>query len=374
MSAFGGDPTGGDVLADPTGIEVADDPTGIEIVDDPRGGFVLALVILLLFGIGVAAAAGYQMVFSEALLSVHAKETQTALSIARAGLRSYIGKQVGVHDTLVTYPIEGGDAVLTARLVAEIDDFQTLYLLQSEGVYTDPTFTGSAARRTVYQYAVKREVALDHLAAFTQVTGDVLVDNNADVDGNDAASGGECEQNSVDIYAAMMGTGTLDIQSGNPLHGPDPEVLNVGSEAAVLDSLGIDWDLLTSTDFPVDFENTFPCSLPADSFPVIRFSGSVAVGSSTCGRGVLMVVGTLFIFNDFSWDGIILAGGIEALYFLGDVDYTVDGMMVTGLDGLGNDTFLDDDHEIQFDRCITFKAGKRLSHFQPVGSTWWEEM
>ncbi|MCH7857765.1 MAG: hypothetical protein IIB37_13505, partial [Gemmatimonadetes bacterium] len=197
-------------------------PSGAEVVDDDRGGFVLALVVLLLFGIGVAAAAGYQIVFSEALLSVHAKETQTALAIARAGLRSYIGKQVGVHDPLVTYSIEGGDAVVSARLVAEIDDFRTLYLLRSEGVYTDPTFTGSAARRTVYQYAVKREVALDHMAAFTQVTGNVLVDDGADVDGNDGAGSSECEQTSVDIYAAMMGTGTLTIQSGNPLHGPDP--------------------------------------------------------------------------------------------------------------------------------------------------------
>ena len=82
--------------------------SGPEVVDDPRGGFVLSLVVLLLFGIGVAGAAGYQVVLSEALLSVHAKETQTALSIARAGLRSYIGKQIGVHEDTVTYSIEGG--------------------------------------------------------------------------------------------------------------------------------------------------------------------------------------------------------------------------------------------------------------------------
>ena len=136
--------------------------TSTAVPDDPRSGFVLALVVLLLFAIGVLGAAGYQVVLNEALLSVQAKETQTALSIARAGLRSYIGKQIGVHEDTVTYSIEGGDAVVTARLVAEVDDYETLYLLKSEGVYTDPTFTGSAARRTVYQWAVKREVVLDH--------------------------------------------------------------------------------------------------------------------------------------------------------------------------------------------------------------------
>ena len=244
--------------------------SGPESVDDPRGGFVLALVVLLLFGIGVAGAAGYQVVLSEALLSIHAKETQTALSIARAGLRSYIGKQIGVHEDTVTYSIEGGDAVVTARLVSEIDDFETLYLLGSEGVYTDPTFTGSPARRTVYQYAVKREVALDHVAMMTQVTGDLYTRTNAHVDGNDGAGGLECEQTSVDLTALMMGSGSWSKEGGDPIDGPDPEVIYVGS-AAALDAIGFDWNVLTDTDFPVDYEDAWPsCALPADSFTLTR--------------------------------------------------------------------------------------------------------
>ncbi len=61
-------------------------------------------------------------------------------------------------------------------------------------------------------------------------------------------------------------------------------------------------------------------------------------------------------------------------WLIGDVHYDIDGLVVTGLDGMGDDTLLDDNQDIHFDRCIAFKAGKRLSHFQPVGSTWWEEM
>ena len=259
---------------------------GLEVDDDPRGGFVLALVVLLLFGIGVAGAVGYQVVFNEALLSVHAKETQTALSIARAGLRSYIGKQIGVHEDTVTYSISGGDAVVTARLVSEIDDFETLYLLGSQGVYTDPTFTGSAARRTVYQYAVKREVALDHVAMMTQVTGNVDVWPNAHIDGNDGAGVAACEQASVDITTAMMGSGTPTILGGDPTDGPDPEVVSLGSAAAALDAIGIDWAVLTDTDFPVDYEGTWPsCALPVDSFTVTRFNGNVTAPAGACGKG-----------------------------------------------------------------------------------------
>ena len=300
--------------------------SGLEVVDDPRGGFVLALVVLLLFGIGVAGAAGYQVVFTEALLSVHAKETQTALSIARAGLRSYIGKQIGIHEDTVTYSIEGGDAVVTARLVSEIDDFETLYLLGSEGVYTDPTFTGSAARRKVYQYAIKREVALNHVAMLTMVTGTLYVENNAHIDGNEEAGVG-CPQASVDITAVRMGTppGSVTIDSGDPIDGPNPEIVYLGSEAAALDAIGINWDVLTDPNFAVDYEDVWPsCALPVDSFTVTRFNGNLS-SSPPCNRpGVLIVKGSFTGAAGLQWDGILLAGHIATT----SNNWRIDGLLV----------------------------------------------
>ena len=342
-----------------------------EFQPDPKGGFVLALVVLLLLGIAVAGAAGYQVVLNEALMSVHAKETQTALSIARAGLRSYIGKQIGVHEDTVTYSIEGGDAVVTARLVSRIDDFKTLYLLGSEGVYTDPTFIGSAARRTVYQYAVKREVALNHLAVMTQVTGNLDVWPNAHIDGNDDAGVAACEQASVDITAAMMGSGTVTVLGGDPTDGPDPEVVSLGSAAAALDAIGIDWAVLTDPNFPVDYEDTWPsCALPADSFTVTRFNGNLTTPGSVCGQGVLIVTGNFTGGVGLQWNGILFAGYIVDT----DNDYRINGLVVGGLDGNGTATAFRNDTHIDYHRCYAFDAGKRLSHFEPVGSTWWEEM
>ena len=333
--------------------------------DDPRSGFVLALVILLLLGIAVAAAAGYQVVLNEALLSVHAKETQTALSIARAGLRSYIGKQIGVHKDTVAYSIEGGDAVVTARLIVE-DDFESLYLLSSEGVYTDPTFTGAAARRTVHQWAVKREVALDHFAAMTQVSGNLTVNSGVTVSGNTSA--GTCTQDPVNIVGAALGSGSLT--TSGSLSG-DPNSVVLGSMAAAMDSLGLDWAVLTDPNFPVDYEDTWPsCSLPADSFTVTRFNGGASPSAGVCGRGVLIVTGHLYPGDGFTWDGIVLAGHIEST----TNDYTIDGLLVVGLDGFSNATVLSSGIDISYDHCNAFWAGKRLSHFQPVSSTWWEEM
>ena len=356
------------VVSDP--VATASSRSGPEFDDDPRGGFVLALVVLLLFGIGVAGAAGYQVVLSEALLSVHAKETQTALSIARAGLRSYIGKQIGIHDDTVIYSIEGGDAVVTARLVSVIDDFQTLYLLESEGVYTDPTFTGSPARRTVFQYAVKREVALNHVAMMTQVTGDLYVEENAHVDGDDGASSGACTQSQVDIIGVLMGSGSLSIEDEDPVEG-NPDWDYAGTSSAALDAIGIDWAVLTDTNFPVDYEDTWPsCALPADSFTVTRFNGNLSAPSSVCGQGVLIVTGDFTGGDGFQWDGILLAGHIVTT----NNNYRIDGLVVGGLDGNGTLTRLDDNTHIDYHRCYAFQAGKRLSHFELVGSTWWEEM
>ena len=346
--------------------------SGLEVVDDPRGGFVLALVVLLLFGIGVAGAAGYQIVFNEALLSVHAKETQTALSIARAGLRSYIGKQIGVHQDIVTYSINGGDAVVTARLVAEIDDFETLYLLRSQGVYTDPTFTGSAARRTVYQYAIKREVALNHVAVMTQVTGDLYLQGDSHVDGDDDAAIADCVQTSVDLIGVMMGSSSLTI-NGIPLEG-NPDSVSLGSSAAALDAIGIDWDVLTATNFAVDYEDTWPSwsctSLPWASVTVTRFNGNVTTPSSVCGQGVLIVKGNFLPAAGFQWHGILLAGYIVDTFD----NYRIDGLVVGGLDGNGAATAFRPNTHIDYHRCYAFEAGTRLSHFEPVGGTWWEEM
>ena len=339
--------------------------------DDPRAGFVLALVVLLLFAIGIAGAAGYRVVLNEAQMATHAKETGRALSIARAGLQRYIANQIGVHDDTVTYAIEDGDAVVTARLVTEIDDFESLYLLGSEGVYTDPTFSGSAARRTVYQWAKKREVAIDHFAAITHASGNIYLRTFSDVNGDDQASIGACEQVSTNSGGVLRGTSSsLILEGGDPIHG-HPDSKSFGSYNAVLDSLGLDWSLLTDTGFPVDYENTWPsCGLPSDSFTVTRFTGNLSAPSTACGRGVLIVTGNLTPGHNFYWDGIILAGYVVSTFN----DFRIYGLLVGGMDNAGLQTDYNNDTWVRYDRCKAFKAGRRLSHFRPVGATWWESM
>jgi hypothetical protein len=74
--------------------------------------------------------------------------------------------------------------------------------------------------------------------------------------------------------------------------------------------------------------------------------------------------------SGFRWNGVLLAGHIANT----TDNFRIDGLVVGGLDGMGTQTRLDDGTHIDYHRCYAFAAGKRLSHFEPVGSTWWEEM
>ena len=55
-------------------------------------------------------------------------------------------------------------------------------------------------------------------------------------------------------------------------------------------------------------------------------------------------------------------------------DFRIDGLLVSGLDGNGTATAINNDTHIDYDRCNAFDAGRRLSHFESVGGTWWEGM
>ena len=191
------------------------------------------------------------------------------------------------------------------------------------------------------------------------------------MDGNDGAGTLECAQDSVDITAVMMGSGSWTKEGGDPIDGPDPEVVSLGSATAALDAIGIDWAVLTDINFPVDYEDAWPsCALPVDSFTVTRFNGNLNAPSSVCGQGVLIVTGDFLAAQGFQWEGILLAGYIVNTFN----DYRIDGLVVGGLDGMGTATAFNNDTHIDYHRCYAFEAGKRLSHFEPVGGTWWEEM
>ena len=170
-----------------------------------RGGFVLAMVVLFLFAIAVAATAGYQMVNTEFMLSQSSREGQKALVVARAGLERFLGEQIGVVGDSVSYAIGDGIATITTRLVLEEDSLNHLYYVRSEGNVADIRTPDDPARRVVGTYAWHRQSPLPHKGAVVMAEGRIRLRNSADVDGNDAATVGDCAGG---VTAGVAGVGS----------------------------------------------------------------------------------------------------------------------------------------------------------------------
>ncbi|RMH20320.1 MAG: hypothetical protein D6701_03890 [Gemmatimonadetes bacterium] len=342
--------------------------------DADERGFALALVVLLLFAIGVAGATGYQIVLAEATLSVQNSEAQRAFAIARSGLARFVGEQIGLFPDTATYAILGGDAVVVARKVSDIDDYETLYLLTSTGIYSDPSSQSAPARRIVHQYAIHKETPLDWLAAYTQAAGNLRVDSGAWTYGQDISSPSVCpEGGGPDVPAFALGAGSAQF---DPTYVVAPQdSIRIGSYQAMVDTLDLNWDLLTDPAFPVDYEDQWPGYIGPDSFPVVRFNANRVGYNWTSGQGVLIVNGDFVPRDGFWWFGVILAKRFRPLSSGGWFSqwFTVYGLVVSGLGDTKKDTHIGPYGRIFYHRCNVVRAGRALGHFRPIGSTWWEE-
>ena len=359
----------------PTSTKTLDVRQGRVARTDTRAGFALALVVLLLFAIAVAGATGYQIVHGEWSMAVQSSEGQTSLSLARAGLQRYIAEQVGVFADTVTYSLNGGDAVVAARKIADVDDYSSLYLLSAEGVYSDPSTTQSPARRTVYQYAVHKETPVDWLSAITQSSGSLTVQSGATIAGIDISTVLECPDGAgPSVIGITRGADAVSFDPGDVSGSAD--LVSLGPHATVLDTLDLSWSTLMSPTFPVDFEDVWASAIPVDSFPVVRFNASLIGYGWTSGKGVLIVNGSFQPQWGFTWDGIILAAHFDPMS-VGtsfEREFIVRGAVFSGLDGLGSATFFNSDGRIDYHRCNVIESARSLGHFRAIGNTWWESM
>jgi hypothetical protein len=109
-------------------------------------------------------------------------------------------------------------------------------------------------------------------------------------------------------------------------------------------------------------------ALPASEYPVVRYLGNLVAGPSWSGRGVLLVSGDLTLRSGFSWDGIVLAGGLNDT----SENFWIRGMLIAGLNGGGSTLTLDGFPEIFYDVCSSLDASRALAYLEPVAETWWE--
>ena len=342
-----------------------------------RGGFALAMVIFLLFAIAVAGATGYQVVSSEFALARQNRDGQEALAVARAGLNRYLGETLGSMGDTVLYAIGNGVATVTAKRVLRQDSLSYLYYIESTGEVDDARTPLLPARRVVATYAWHRMSPIRLKGALWVSGGNTTLGGGfgyaATVNGSDVATPSECVGGGgAGVRGMVKGSGAVNVRSGSTLTGPAPTTVTYSGYSAMYDTVGVRWDILSNASFPVDFDGSPPNwgSIPADSFPIVRYRGNLDADWSWSGRGVLIVTGTLTFasFSSFTWNGIVLAGSLGSM---SNWDYpTIRGMLVGGMNAAnGNVTVRGD---IAYHSCNAHKANRSLSYLEVVNNTLFE--
>lgn len=326
----------------------------------------MALVVLMLFAISLAGAAGYLVVSSEFTMARHSSQGGEALAIARGGLYRFVAEQLGVVADSARYAIGDGEAAVTARRIAEVDALTDVYYVRSEGLVLDPSAPDAPAARVVGGYAYHRRRPLPKHAAVVVEVQNLVVHPSGSVTGHDVG-GAVCPGG-----AAASITGAIarnNVAGPGSVTGSPSEELWPGGYAQLVSAIGLRWDVLSDPSFPVDYEDSPPswASLPASSFPVVRYNGSLYATGAWSGRGVLLVTGRFDSSDAFSWDGIVLAGWVDDR-----IDGVLDGMLVGGLANHSPYSQTQIYGDIRYHSCNVDRANESLSYLELVESSLFE--
>jgi len=336
-----------------------------------RRGFVLGFVIMMLFAISVMGATGYLVVNSEFTMSKYGSESAEALTVARAGLQRFVAEHIGVVGDSVSYAIGDGVALIISRKVFSQDSVTDVYLLRAEATVSDVFTTDIPAKRAIEAYAIHHRRPLAHHAA-VMITSSTIRTSffswTGTIHAVDSSTAGDCPGGGASTITGAISRSTPIEGSGDIVGSPETEAW--GTYDAMYDSVALRWDVLQNPNFPVEYEDQMPdfSTLPADSFPVIRFNGSSsAFGNSDDGRGVLIVAGQYSADSYFDWEGIILAGSVST-FMLG----TVRGMFVGGLDGNNPNNTVYHIGETYYYSCKVYAANESLSYLELLENTAFE--
>jgi hypothetical protein len=299
-------------------------------------------------------------------MSNHAKEGAEVVSIAHGGMQLFLAEQTGavVGDSVV-YEIGLGIAIVTSRKLMEQDSLNHLYYLRSEGTLSDIRVPGApVATRVVGAFAWHRLNPLPHRAAVIFAGNDINVSQNdgGDVDGDNHSWSGQCPG-----WASADITGSIaEGHTGGAINGNPDDAHLAWAQTDMADSLNLRWDILEDPNFEFEFDGSPPnfASLPADSFPLVRYQGNLAPGSSWSGRGVLVVTGMFGPTTSFDWDGIVLAGSTED-----EIEGHIEGMLIVGLDGPNPTQDIEVWMDIDYNSCYVYAANRALSYLELVDHT-----
>lgn len=370
----------------------------MRLPSENRPGFALPMVILVMFILVGALAAGFNMLSSERAADDASVQSQVAAALAETGLqqglrnRPGLGLPVvppaGIESTRVTLA-NGYADIITTRLRAPVGTtVPALYLVRSRGVRTRTGVAGAGnASAMSSAFATFQNMTMTIQSAMTGINGIDKAGNAGAISGVDqcpvalGGTGGSVAAVAVPDVPGYSGhTGPL---AGTPL------VQSLGATAATAaTTVPFDWaDIVSGSaitpDFLSDYLGTgFPSTGWFSSNPlrwptIIVNNGPYPNNEftlSSFGRGLLIVYGDLNLNgNTAGWDGIIIVGG----KITSNGTNAVSGATITGLNvKLGYNVTNNDVNDLNgtksyyYNSCNVNSALSALGALRVYQNTW----
>jgi hypothetical protein len=348
-----------------------------------RPGVTLPLTLLIVVVLSALAAGAFTRISSERRTIDNQDGMIEAYSFARTGLDQFIADPTNgpltfnpatfVGPDSGTTSMTGGYAKITVQRIraAVGTTVPALFIIKSRGVKTTSSVSGAPpAERTVALIAQYQPGNMKVLSAWTSLTG--LTKNG----GSGTLSGVDnCASAATVAGVGVPTTPGYDQNGGGSVPNGSPNILDMGTAAAAVTSVGIDWaNILDGSSMTPDVtipSGSWPSSTTfSTSWPVIFVDQPGDFALPGDGRGTLVVKNNLTISGSKSWDGIVLVGGT----LTSNGNNSVQGAVVTGLNiqlgqvvgvsdvGNGTKTF-------RYDSCNVANAASKFGGLVPLRNT-----
>lgn len=301
-------------------------------------GFALVTILIMLVALTALATGGFLVSNTDLRVSQSHTAGVRAFQTADAAMQDHMGTVKRGNHT-VSYSYAAGAATVSGTQLLDIGDGNTLHHIVSAATHQPPE--GGLAARQVSLVAMMHNGNFYANAAITAGSGLHKNGNSGELDGHDHANTGHCSAGTQPSVAGVAtGPGMYTQNGAAPVPDGNPPVDDSQSGLQQLLDLGLDWQGIVSGNlitpdfyFPGDSWPNF-ASLDPDWWPVFYFDQPlVSLDANYSGRGTIIARHDLTMNGNFTWDGIILVGGVMT----SDGKQTISGTTVTALNMLLGD-------------------------------------
>lgn len=373
---------------------------------DGEAGYALLVTLLAIIGLTVLATGGFLISNSESNMSRNYRHAVAGFNLAEAGLSSYLGTVDGTPpDDTLTFTFSGGSADVWARELGDSGNGHRIWQIISRST---PSAPYEALRRQVSTLVMVDPLLSEAPAAF--ISADTLrkSGSSGNISGNDESTSDDCPEGGQGARAGLWSywfEDNFDAANGSPdtvRTKVDPSVMEADSTDIVTnpyDSIAtatgwsIDWQgILDGTEVAYDYIISDPANFPdlsdTTEWAVVKIDQSgpptnkppneVGIDDTCCsGQGLLVIEQSVHFSGDFSWDGIIMAGG--AINSSGTTD--IQGTLLTGLAttlypfsllDMGKNSIGSGTKNFQYNACTITRAGREAGKLVQIPNSWFE--